>query len=183
VRSLSRRGVQTGKGSAAGHKVAPAAELTVCERCLAVYSRRTWRRRAKLSPQRLEHALWRLCPACKQSNQDQFFGQVLVRGAFARDNQEAIRKRIANVDARARFTQPEHQVIAVEGMAVETVPEEARRGRGTARGETNVLEVRTTSQKLAHRIVRELKKAFRGRATYHWSDADGALQAVWQRDS
>ena len=178
MRSLSRRGVQTGKGSAAGHKVAPAAELTVCERCLAVYSRRTWRRRAKLSPQRLEHALWRLCPACKQSNQDQFFGQVLVRGAFARDNQDAIRKRIANVDARARFTQPEHQVIAVE-----PAPDEARRGRGTARGETNVLEVRTTSQKLAHRIVRELKKAFRGRATYHWSDADGALQAVWQRDS
>jgi len=40
----------------------------------------------------------------------------------------------------------------------------------------------TTSQKLAHRIVRELKKAFRGRASYDWSD-DGSLFAVWERDS
>jgi hypothetical protein len=39
----------------------------------------------------------------------------------------------------------------------------------------------TTSQKLAHRIVHELKKAFRGRATYAWSD-DGTLFATWQRE-
>jgi hypothetical protein len=43
-----------------------------------------------------------------------------------------------------------------------------------------VLEVVTTSQKLAHRIVHELKKAFRGRTTYAWSD-DGTLHATWGR--
>jgi hypothetical protein len=42
------------------------------------------------------------------------------------------------------------------------------------------LDVLTTSQKLAHRIVRELKKLFRGRTTYRWSD-DGSLFAVWER--
>ncbi len=46
----------------------------------------------------------------------------------------------------------------------------------------NVLEVLTTSQKLAHRVVRELQQAFRGRASYEWSDG-GSLFAVWERDS
>jgi hypothetical protein len=39
-----------------------------------------------------------------------------------------------------------------------------------------------TSQRLAHRIVKELKKAFRGRASYHWDERDGSLYAVWERD-
>ena len=43
------------------------------------------------------------------------------------------------------------------------------------------LEVTTTSQELAHRLVRELKKAFHGRATYSWSDRDGQLTARWER--
>jgi hypothetical protein len=30
-------------------------------------------------------------------------------------------------------------------------------------------------------IVRELRKAFRGRTAYKWSD-DGSLFAVWERD-
>ena len=43
------------------------------------------------------------------------------------------------------------------------------------------LEILTTSQKLAHRIVHELVKQFRGRATYAWSD-DGTLFTTWQRE-
>jgi len=37
----------------------------------------------------------------------------------------------------------------------------------------DTLEVLTTSQKLAHRIAREVAKAFRGKAGYSWSDDDG----------
>jgi len=72
-----------------------------------------------------------------------------------------IRQRIENIAARAQFTQPERRLVSIE-----------RQG--------NVLEVLTTSQKLAHRIVQELKKLFRGRAAYHWSD-DGTLFATWER--
>ena len=38
------------------------------------------------------------------------------------------------------------------------------------------------TRQLAHRIVRELKKAFRGRVRYQWPD-DESLFAVWQRHS
>jgi hypothetical protein len=42
-----------------------------------------------------------------------------------------------------------------------------------------VVEVLTTSQKLVHRIVHELKKTFGGRTSYVWSD-DRTLLATWQ---
>jgi hypothetical protein len=89
------------------------------------------------------------------------FGRILLRGAFVLANEDLIRRRIANVAARAAFTQPERTISSIE----------RRR---------DVLEILTTSQKLAHRIVHELKKLFRGRATYAWSD-DGTLFATWQR--
>jgi hypothetical protein len=44
------------------------------------------------------------------------------------------------------------------------------------------LEVLTTSQKLAHRVGRELQKAFGGSVSYAWSDRGGELLAVWLRD-
>jgi hypothetical protein len=59
------------------------------------------------------------------------FGRVLIRDAAAAD-EDAIRRRIQNVAARAAVTQPERRVVSVE-----------RRGK--------VLAVLTTSQKLAHR--------------------------------
>ena len=77
-------------------------------------------------------------------------------------NEQLIRARIRNVAEHAQYTQPQRRLLSAE-----------RQG--------DVLEVLTTSQKLAHRIVHELKKAFRGRANYQWSD-DGSLFAIWQRD-
>jgi hypothetical protein len=43
------------------------------------------------------------------------------------------------------------------------------------------LEVLTTSQRLAHRIVRELTKLLGGVARLHWDAHDGSLSATWQR--
>jgi hypothetical protein len=38
--------------------------------------------------------------------------------------------------------------------------------------------VLTTSQKLAHRIVREVEKLFGGKPRFAWSDKDGSLFAT-----
>jgi hypothetical protein len=88
----------------------------------------------------------------------------VIRGAFAVAHEDVIRRRISNVAARAHFTQPQRRVVSAE-----------RTG--------SVLEVLTTSQKLAHRIVHELRKAFRGSARYAWSAADGGLVATWEREA
>jgi hypothetical protein len=163
IRSGSRRGVRDDKTPRVEQRTSRLSEPAACERCGATFVRRTWRRGRSATAAFLARVTWTVCPACTQAAEGEYFGRVLIGGGFAKEHEAAIRARIANVDARARFTQPERRVIA-----------------GVRRGD--VLEVLTTSQKLAHRIVHELKKTFRGRATYQWSETDGSLFATWQRD-
>jgi hypothetical protein len=139
-------------------------EATVCEGCGGAFLRKTWHR----TPVRVTHALlmraaWGVCPACRQVRTGVFFGRVVVRGSYLAGHEAEIRRRIRNVAERAQYTQPERRLVAVQRRAAELV-------------------VLTTSQKLAHRIVHELKKAFKGRAQYAWSDRERRLQAVWERN-
>lgn len=138
-------------------------EPTMCERCGALYRHRVWR---APEPGLLAHPVglrWDVCPACAQQEARECYGRVLLRGELANERWDEIRRRIMNVASRASYTQPERRLIEI-----------ARAGRG--------YEVLTTSQKLAHRIGRELEKAFGGNAQYHWSDSDGSLAVVWEAD-
>jgi len=162
IRSLSRKGSRSDKSPRVVARTAAPPQSSMCERCGAVFSRRTWRRDRPVSDALLGRARWTVCPSCRQVQEGQYFGRVMLRGTFVQPNEEAIRRRIDNVGARAGFTQPERRVVSVN-----------RQGED--------IEVLTTSQKLAHRIVRELTKTFRGRAAYTWSD-DGTLFATWTRD-
>jgi len=162
IRSLTRKGTRSEKVRSVEARTGRPHEPSACERCGAIFSRRVWRRDRKVTHALLARARWAVCPACEQVSRQEYFGRVLVRGAYAAANEPLIQRRIENVAARAAFTQPERKIVSLE-----------RHG--------DVLEVLTTSQKLAHRIVHELKKLFRGRASYTWSD-DGTLLATWQRD-
>jgi hypothetical protein len=111
----------------------------------------------------VQGALPGVCPACRQVVNGQAFGRVILEGSYVELHAAELLRRIDNVAMRAAFTQPERRLIGID-----------------TRGST--VEVLTTSQKLAHRIARELEKAFRGSVSYHWSDGDGRLLAVWHRD-
>lgn len=162
IRSLTQGFSRTNKRrpveAATGHLPEP----SVCERCGAVFTRRRWRHDRKITGALLERARWTRCPACAQTASGVGFGRVIISGAYPLANEVAIRRRIANVASRAAHTQPERRVSAIDQHH-------------------DLIEVITTSEKLAHRIVHELKKAFRGRATYAWSD-DGTLLATWTRE-
>lgn len=161
TKQLIRAGNRSGTSTGAARATTPG--VVVCEGCGAVWTRRTWRRDRPPSAARLGRARWALCPACEQRRSGTAYGRVLLRGAYVRRHDEEIRRRIANVATRAAHTQPQRRLVSVEDD-----------GEG--------LEVLTTSQKLAHRIVHELTKAFRGRARYQWADRDGALFATWRRE-
>jgi NMD protein affecting ribosome stability and mRNA decay len=159
IRSLNRT-------STTANKLRPGertrlAEPSACERCGAIFSRRVWRQGRKVTHAFLDRARWTTCPACTQTRGATGCGRVVIRGPYAREHEAAIRRRIDNIGARAAYTQPERRLSSIERTQ-------------------DTLEVLTTSQKLAHRIARELKKAFGGRASYAWSD-DGTLFATWQR--
>jgi hypothetical protein len=164
LRALNRIGTRADMSPPVVRKSAAPSDPSICDRCGAVYHDRTWRRGRSLRGKILDRAQWTRCPACRQiAGQDEYYGRVLIRGRYAATHLPAIRGRIANVERRAEFTQPEHRVIS-----------SAWDGKS--------LEVLTTSQKLAHRIAREVEKAFGGRARFRWSDTDGTLTATWQRE-
>jgi hypothetical protein len=106
----------------------------------------------------MDKAQWVKCPGCAQAASGEYHGQVLIE-LGDKAVREAISARIANVERRAQFTQPERRIVA-----------------SNWNGKT--LEVLTTSQKLAHRIAHEVEKAFGGRAHFSWSDDDGTLLAT-----
>jgi NMD protein affecting ribosome stability and mRNA decay len=134
----------------------------LCDRCGALYARKQWRSGARLSKPLLEKVAWGICPACDQTAKGVGYGRLLLKGAFVGENGAAIRRRIHNVAARARHTQTQRRLVSFD--------------------ETDAgLEVITTSQKLAHRLARELEKTFGGRTSYAWADDDGSLFATWTR--
>ena len=160
---LDRRGARDDKRAPVSTRLVYD-EPTVCDACGAVYVRKTWRRsRRRRLRALLEGACWARCPACQQVREGRFFGRVVLRGEWFRDHQDDVRRRVANVEARARYTQPLRRLVAIE-----------RRRDG--------LEVTTTWQKLAHRVAHELQKVFGGSASYSWSERDGRLSATLARD-
>jgi hypothetical protein len=163
IRALSRRGVRSDKMKPVEASTGRLGEPTMCDRCGASFARRTWRTDRRVPSSQLALARWIVCPACKQVERGVGYGRVDIRGTFAADHETDVRRRIASVATRAAARQPERRVISIEWN-----------------GPT--LQVLTTSQKLAHRIARELEKAFRGRTTYRWSD-DRTLVASWVRET
>lgn len=163
IRALNRRGTRTTKKPPVALKTGPLPDPSCCERCGAIFSKQTWRKDRPVTQRLMSTVHWTICPACELADRGEAFGRVVLRGAFVDANEEAIRRRIENVASFAEFTQPQRRIVSIE---------RTRDG----------LEVLTTSQKLAHRIVHELKKTFRGRASYAWSDTDGSLFARWERD-
>jgi NMD protein affecting ribosome stability and mRNA decay len=162
IRSLNRGFARTKKRRPAEASAGRPAEPSVCETCGAVFSGRVWRRGRKVTGALLRRAEWIRCPACAQTAGGVGFGRVVIRGAYALANEATIRRRLANVASRASRTQPQRRISTIERHA-------------------DAIEVIATSQKLAHRIVHELTKLYRGRASYAWSD-DGTLFATWERE-
>jgi hypothetical protein len=154
-----RRGTRSSKAPQVDAKLPPYQDPSVCEVCTAVYTRRTWRDRP-ITHALLAKAAWTRCPACRQKKSGIAFGRVIARGQLDARRLSAIERRIRNVAERASFTQPERQIVSMERV-------------------DGQLDVLTTSEKLAHRIVHELKKAFGGRARYAWAPEDGTLLATW----
>jgi len=163
VRALVRRGSESSKAPRVARKASPRLrEPAICRGCGASFVRRVWRKRP-LTAALLDEASWSSCPACEQTGRGEYYGRVLATAPDVLDR-DAVNRRIRNVARRAGYTQPERRIVSIDWS-----------GRR--------LEVLTTSQKLAHRIARELVKAFGGRSSFRWSSDDGSLTAFWHPEA
>jgi NMD protein affecting ribosome stability and mRNA decay len=156
IRSLNRRGSQSDKTPPVARKL-KFSDPSICQRCGAVYTQKTWRRGRRLTGEAAAKAKWVSCPGCAQVAAGEYYGQVLIDVDNA--DRDAVLGRIRNVERRAMITQPERRIVATNWS-----------------GQT--LDVLTTSQKLAHRIACEIEKAFGGVVHFSWSDEEGSLLAT-----
>ena len=158
---LVSRGAEAKKVAPPSKRLGAPPDPAVCPRCGSVYHRKTWRAGDRALATFKTGVSFTVCPACRQAREGEYFGRLTLRGAFATEHEAEIRRRIKNIEARAQFTQPERRVVSIEKSG-------------------GAIQILTTSQKLAHRIAREMVKLYGGEAQYSWSDGDGALDAIWQ---
>ncbi len=113
IRSMSRRGSQSDKTPPAARKQ-QFGDPSICDRCGAVYSKKTWRRGHRLTSEIIDRAKWVTFPGCKQTASGEYHGRVLIKlGGETR--REGVSARIANVERRAQITQPERQIVSQAG--------------------------------------------------------------------
>ena len=133
-------------------------EHSICRLCGSVYAHKAWRSVQLAQGTPVSGVNWTGCPACRKLLAGEGKGRVLIRGIPDEARLQLVQRRIRNVAARARFTQPERRLVRMKARGLE-------------------LDVVTTSQELAHRIGREIDKAFGAHTTYSWSGREKALDA------
>lgn len=157
TRALNRSGARSQKGSPAAPRRNPP-EGALCERCGNTFHHRHW---SLPEPRdRPMRPSWAICPACRLVATHEFYGRVVIRGAEAMRERDAIRALVSHLAERERVAKPQARLVSFS---------EERDG----------LEVLTTSQKLAHRMVNALLRAFGGKAHFAWASRDGELTATW----
>src|SRR6188508_486159 len=76
-------------------------EPTICERCGAVYRRKTWRAGERMQRTSRVGVAWTVCPACKQIAGGEYFGRVRTGRPLEAAQEDAVRRRVRNVEQHA----------------------------------------------------------------------------------
>jgi len=147
-----------------GSRLSPTGVLS-CRVCGAVYFHGRWslqpaeaiRRRVTAG----EGVKATYCPACMKIREGYWQGVVEISGIENQDKPEILRL-IRNEEISALGKNPLGRVVAIitdkSGMRVET-----------------------TTEKLAQRLGRALKKARGGKVTYKWSERNKFARVVWDK--
>lgn len=127
--------------------------ISVCGKCHAVYRNKRWYAEpseyetAKKNPA----AATTVCPACLKIRDNFPGGIVTLKGAYTVSNRQEVLNLIRNEEGRARGFNPLERVMSVREK------------------EFGMLIISTTTEKLAQRLGRAIKKAFHGEVNYKWS--------------
>lgn len=141
--------------------------LRRCLGCGSFYYRRRWtlelppdiRDRVDLS----HEEIFTFCPACRKMRQKYPSGELRLTEVGPSERQELFRV-LRNEEDRAREKNPLERIMRIE-----------RDGAG--------YRVETTTEKLAQRLGRSLKKARGGTVEYHWSHNNKFVRVLWQKEA
>jgi len=141
-------------------------KTSVCEGCHAVYKNKRWYAEPHLYNAAMETAgtATIICPACLKIRDNFPGGIVTLKGDYVLPHKQELMNLIKNEEARARGFNPLERVMSIK-----------ENGFGS-------LVISTTNEKLAQRIGRAIKKAFRGEVTYRWSHDNKLARVDWVRE-
>lgn len=138
-----------------------------CEKCGSVYSQGRWvvervaRENAKPTPWQPVNPT--TCPACKQIENHSVGGYVKMSGDFMNAHRSEIDNLVKNEAERALEDNPLSRIMDRR---------ESKAG----------VTIETTTEHLAQRLGRALKKAFDGEVTYDFSHENKVARINWNRD-
>lgn len=141
--------------------------MLYCQGCGAVYFRRRW----TLTPpaEVRDWAEFRdgvrtvLCPACRKIVDRYPSGEVLLAGVTREESGEILHL-LRNAEKTARANNPLERIMEIARKKSEW-------------------KVTTTTENLAQRLGRCLKKARGGKVTYRWSHNNKFVHVFWQKEA
>ncbi|RMF96201.1 MAG: hypothetical protein D6734_04160 [Candidatus Schekmanbacteria bacterium] len=102
------------------------------------------------------------CPACKKKKDNFPQGVVTLKGDFFNEHKDEIMRLVANEEKKAIGFNPLERIIEIKSDGNEAL-------------------ITTTTEKLAQRIGRAVKKAYSGTVKYNWSLETKMVHVCWER--
>lgn len=135
-----------------------------CKKCGSVYHDKRWVNKDEASEDLLMKAKpAALCPACRKIRDNYPEGFLLLEGDFVKEHREEILNLLRNKESLAQSINPLERII-------------------TLKEREGVIEVATTTEKLAQRMGQILSRAFNREAEFKWSSDTKMARVIWRRD-
>jgi NMD protein affecting ribosome stability and mRNA decay len=135
-------------------------EMMQCAGCGAFYHRRHWMLATPAGFKLPVHVHPIYCPACRKIKQWYPSGELSLRGVETAERQEILRI-LCNEEEQARTKNPLEMIMGLQ--------------------ETDGhWKVETTTEKLAQRLGRSIKKARGGKLVYKWGHNNKFVRLVWE---
>lgn len=136
-----------------------------CWRCGNIYHDKRWFVKEDAPKEVAAHPMHTvLCPACKKEKEHYPQGFVTIQGKFINKHKEEILHLIRNKEKLSGHINPLERIIEIKEK-------------------DDIIEITTTTEKLAQRIGQMLTKALKGHIEYKWSDDAKIARVVWERDN
>ena len=140
--------------------------LLYCRGCGSIYYRRRWTLKPPQEVLDLTHSSedvrFVLCPACRKLHDHYPSGELRLVGVPVDEKREILRL-LRNEEERAREKNPLERIMRIE----------------TDRDEW---KVETTTEKLAQRLGRCVRKARGGKVVFKWSHNRKFARVLWQKE-
>lgn len=141
-------------------------EPAKCNMCQSVYHHKRWYLKDDPIAMELQDHPMQLtvCPACRKSREHYPEGVITLRGEYLIAQKKEILNLVRNEEARAKENNPLERIISIKEVE-------------------KTIEIQTTTERLAERIGKEVKRAFGGQVTFHWTHGDKMVRVGWSRES